>query len=569
MQTLGILRKDEIQIVISRIQWWFRGGIALCALIDCWINRFQMNPDGISYLDMGDLYWKGNWHAAFNLLWSPLYSWLTGLMLLLAKPVLRWEYPLVHLLTFAILVATLFCFEFFWRELLASQVNVVWVGPWRPYAWILGYLLFAYIHLGVHRLLLVTPDLLVDALVYLTFGMMLRFLAGRMGAPSAFLLGVLLGVGYLAKAAMMPFAVVFLLTMLAAACWQKRRKMLSAVALAGFLLASLPYVTALSLNAHRFTWGDAAKLNQGLCVNHVRPPSHNWQGDQPGHRDAQHPTRKIFSWPEAYEFSAPIAGTYPVWYDPVYWSAGLDSKLHPEREMQVIVSNSLLIAEHVLLESGFFIMVALMFALGGRIKDSWNHLLAFWPIYIPAIAVFLMYALVHWEARYTTGMMLVLWAVGIAAANVAGDKRMARVFWIASLLLSALTVGRFATVLSEDHRNFRRSEQTLRVAEELQAAGIGSRTPIAVIGDGNTASYWARLGGWKIIAEVPQSMGTGDSASAFWESSPQTESAVLNALKNTGAKEAVADVIPTTLPPEWLPLGNTGRAIHFFQDRSQ
>jgi hypothetical protein len=214
-------------------------------------------------------------------------------------------------------------------------------------------------------------------------------------------------------------------------------------------------------------------------------------------------------------------------------------------------------------------MVALMFALGGRIKDSWNHLLAFWPIYIPAIAVFLMYALVHWEARYTTGMMLVLWAVGIAAANVAGDKRMARVFWIASLLLSALTVGRFATVLSEDHRNFRRSEQTLRVAEELQAAGIGSRTPIAVIGDGNTASYWARLGGWKIIAEVPQSMGTGDSASAFWESSPQTESAVLNALKNTGAKEAVADVIPTTLPPEWLPLGNTGRAIHFFQDRSQ
>lgn len=72
-----------------------------------------------------------------------------------------------------------------------------------------------------------------------------------------------------------------------------------------------------------------------------------------------------------------------------------------------------------------------------------------------------------------------------------------------------------------------------------------------------------------MIAEVPQSMGSGDSASAFWESSPQTETAVLDALKNTGAKVVVADVIPATLPPEWLPLGSTGRAIHLFQDRSQ
>ncbi len=35
MQTIGMLRKDEIQIAISRIQWWFRGGIAFCVLIDC------------------------------------------------------------------------------------------------------------------------------------------------------------------------------------------------------------------------------------------------------------------------------------------------------------------------------------------------------------------------------------------------------------------------------------------------------------------------------------------------------------------------------------------------------
>jgi hypothetical protein len=41
---------------IARLQWRFRWAIAVCALIDCWICRFNMNPDGVAYLDMGDLY---------------------------------------------------------------------------------------------------------------------------------------------------------------------------------------------------------------------------------------------------------------------------------------------------------------------------------------------------------------------------------------------------------------------------------------------------------------------------------------------------------------------------------
>jgi hypothetical protein len=31
-----------------------------------------MNPaDGISYLDIGDAYWRGDWHMAINAFWSP------------------------------------------------------------------------------------------------------------------------------------------------------------------------------------------------------------------------------------------------------------------------------------------------------------------------------------------------------------------------------------------------------------------------------------------------------------------------------------------------------------------
>jgi hypothetical protein len=232
--------------------------------------------------------------------------------------------------------------------------------------------------------------------------------------------------------------------------------------------------------------------------------------------------------------------------------------------MQTILSNFLLIAGHVVLESGFLAVVALMFILGGRVKDSWRNLMAFWPILVPAVAVFLMYMMVHWEARFTTGAMLVAWGAAIVATNVSGEERQAKVFWLASLLLCALFVSRFSMVLFEDYREYGNSEQTVIVAERLRAMGIEPDTHIALIGDGDIASYWARLDRLKIIAEVPHDMKTGDSAAAFWGSSPQDETTVLNVLKSTGAKAVVADASPAVLPPGWLRLGSTGRAVYFF-----
>ena len=118
-----------------------------------------MNPDGVSYQDMGDQYWRGNWHAALNSYWSPLYGWMIGLILRIARPAMAWQYPVVHLLNFAILLAALFCFEFFWRELLAWREDKNRGVESEPFVWALGYLLFAYVHFVFHPLELVTPDL--------------------------------------------------------------------------------------------------------------------------------------------------------------------------------------------------------------------------------------------------------------------------------------------------------------------------------------------------------------------------------------------------------------------------
>ncbi len=58
---------------LLRISCWV---VALAlAAAHGWAQRFTMNADGISYLDIGDAYWRGDWHNAINAYWSPLYSY--------------------------------------------------------------------------------------------------------------------------------------------------------------------------------------------------------------------------------------------------------------------------------------------------------------------------------------------------------------------------------------------------------------------------------------------------------------------------------------------------------------
>lgn len=562
-----IVGNDEQRDVV-RVQRIFRWTIAACGLIYCWICRFWMNSDGVSYLDMGDQYWKGNWRDALSgsVYWSPLYAWITGLMFRLTKPSMRWEYPEVHLLNCAILVAALFCFEFFWRELLTRKGENNWTGASLSYAWALGYLLFACIYFGVDELALVTPDLLVAALVLLASGMLLRFADGRTGTMQAALMGMGLGVGYLAKTAMLPFAVVVMVTMLAVAYRYHGKKWLVGVALLSFLTISVPFIAALSLSEHRFTFGDSAKLNQGWLVNGVNP-SH-WQGDGPGHADALHPTRMIFRWPEVYEFATPVAGTYPVWYDPSYWYAGLDSRVHPLREVKAFLVNIYRIDKYLVGALGFLTAVTLMmFLLSDRLKDSWRQLTDFWPILIPAGIVFLMYAMVCWEQRYTSGVMLVGCGAVMASMSILEEERRLNALRAASLVLGAMVV---CWVLPQllvniSYRDGGQSARQVVVAEELRVMGIEPGDHVALIGDGLSESSWARLEKAKIVAEVTNNSESGDSEAAFWSSGLQGEQAVLSVLKGTGAKAVIADTPPRVLPQGWDPVGSTGHAVYFFR----
>jgi hypothetical protein len=560
-----ITAEADQQSSVVPLQRGFRWVLAAFALLSAYLTRFKMNPDGVSYLDLGDQYWRGNWHVALNPYWSPLYSWLTGFMLLLTKPGMRWEYPAVYLLNFGIFIAAMFCFEFFWKELLAWREDEAVSDASRPYVWALGYLLFAYTHLVMQELE-VTPDLLVAAVVYLVSGMMLRFSATRMTASFAVLLGMILGVGYLAKTAMMPFALIVLVTMMVAV-WRKRWKGLRLVAATalGLVIVSAPFIAAISGNNHRFTIGDSGKINVGWMVNHETPVHRHWQGDGPGHPSPPHPTRKLSTWPEIYEFATPVIGTYPVWYDPSYWNAGIDSHVHLWREIGALkLGLSDYVGYLILRTEPATAVLLLLLMLSDDVRKARQKFLGFWPILVPATFVLLMYAMVWWELRYTCAQFVVIWAAVVASTMIAEPKWRIRVFRASSLILGGIVL---TALLHLDVLNYRergKSAVYVTVAEQLRSQGLVPGDHVAVIGDAFDAEYWARLDRVRIVAEMPETLETGNSAAAFWSSSPDGQQKTLAILKNTGAKAVVAEVTPNSLPPQWIPLGNTRRAVYLF-----
>ena len=122
-----------------------------------------MNVDGIAYLDMGDAYLRGDWATAVRSHWSPLYGWLLGTALRVVQPSPGFEFPLVHLVNLLIYFCALAAFTFL---MYAARVR-------EPLLISIGYAVFVFCTLQYTPLGLVTPDLLVSAVMYVVCAVLL------------------------------------------------------------------------------------------------------------------------------------------------------------------------------------------------------------------------------------------------------------------------------------------------------------------------------------------------------------------------------------------------------------
>src|SRR5438477_2985981 len=286
--------------------------------VHAWMGRSSMNPDGISYLDVGDAFVHRNWAVAINGWWSPLYAWVLGVVIDIVKPQPQWEFPLVHAVNFAIFASALFGFRFFLRSLVASTTQ--FDAP-EPHAGLsdssiqlLGYAIFLWISLEVITVYDVSPDLAVSGCVYLSAGAFLR-LRQTSALRHSVLLGFSLGVGYWTKTILLPLGI---FSLCVALFWSHemlwRRRLVQASIVFAFMAA--PFVLLLSHEKHRFTFGDSGRVNYAWAMSNA--PTRNWQGGPLDAGKPLHPTRVVLTSPPVYEFNGPIIGTYPPWTDPSY-----------------------------------------------------------------------------------------------------------------------------------------------------------------------------------------------------------------------------------------------------------
>jgi hypothetical protein len=258
-------------------------------LTHAWIGRYSINPDGISYLDVGDSFTRGDWGNAVNAYWSPLYGWLLGIVNAAVRPSPRWEFPLAHLVNFGVFLLALLAFRYLQGAVLAFRNAQVEAGITDPSAtvalpeWVfvlLGYAIFLWAALELETIYDLSPDLSAMACLCFAAGVLLR-LELSPGPGKFALLGLVLGIGYWIKAPLFPIAFVFLIC---SYLWKRslpqwRRGLLLATAV--FLCTSAPLLVLLSQQKHRFTFGDSGRLNYAWFVSPATP-WRNWHGEPAG-----------------------------------------------------------------------------------------------------------------------------------------------------------------------------------------------------------------------------------------------------------------------------------------------
>jgi len=571
----------------AALRFWALAIIVAIGLVRAWVGRYSMDPDGISYLDLGDAFFHRKWFDAVNGYWSPLYAWLLGSAMFLTKPTRQWEFPVVHVVNFAIYLAVLAGFEFFLRSLLprdpsarneatrtedaggASSGALSRVGLLA-----IAYSLFLWTSLELISIWGVSPDLCVAGFVYVIAGLLLR-IRGKGSLSLYLILGVGLGLAYLTKAVMFPLGFAFITIGFFCVPRGKRLGYLLITTLA-FLGVSAPWLVALSRAKGRFDFGDSGHLNYSALVS-PGGRNLNWQGEPPGSGVPVHTTRQIHTNPPVFEFATPVGGSYPPSFDPSYWDEGRRVTIDVRAQMRVVKEHLLLYAGLLLRDQPGLLAVALALTLAGGVATR-KAILGYWPLFLMGFAAGGLYMLVHAETRFVAAYVSIFWLAILAgirldnssydsvsahsenarSGRASSERRSNLVDYLAlAAVLTILLSVADGTVRAVREGGPYSAQDQIAVADILTEGGMRPGDRVAVVGDGNWF-YWPRLGRFKIVSAV-----IAVDAPTFWHETPEQKEDLYRLFADTGAKVLVtAGPLSAEAGSGWRRIGTTAYYEH-------
>ena len=556
----GLLRADaELCRHLKRAFW---GLTILLGGIQCWISRFAMNTDGISYLDIARAFGRHDWAAGVNAYWSPLFSWLLALCLWVFRPSPYWESTLLHLLNFAGLLLAFRAFEFFFRACLRMQKLFAAtdkqndrLSDWAW--WALGYGLFLSTALFVQTVSATTPDIWVAVLTFLIFGLILRIWTHGGGWLLFAALGLALACAYLTKTFYFPMTFVLLPTAWLATANPRKTLSQAVLGFVVFVLVAGPWITILSRSKNRVTFGDVGKLNFAMMIDQIPQPFF-WQGEDatgiPGH-----PVRQLLSKPRLYEFAAPVGGTYPPAYDTSYWMEGVRPHFSLRGMLRVLRQSGGTYFQIWTAQLEYGVALLFFCILAWR-KSSWKDaLLQQSFLWVPPLIACASYAIVHVEFRLVAPFVPILWVAAFSCllgSSLEIPPRVTRALILAVLSITALRVAKSATT---DLASILAKPENInwQIVEGLRGLDLHPGDKIAVLSL-NAEVHWARLAGVRIVSEIP--LGDGN---IFWTEDLEAKTKVFQLFAATGAKVLVTKDPPLSAEREgWVPLARTGFFAH-------
>lgn len=515
------------------------------------IMRQWMSPDGVAYLDMGDRIWNEGWFATANGYWSPLYPTLLGGVLKLFHPSMYHEFALVHVVNVGIYALALCTFQFFWKRTIAWMLGPIPIPERNSRtSWVLfGYSVVVWASLSFGGTGAVTPDLLVGCFIYIAAGIVAVIHSGDREWRNYVVLGTVLGLAYLAKAAMFPIAFVFLIVALLIPGNIGRSTPRILVSTSLFLAISALWIVPISRATGHPTFGETGRMNYAWYVNAIN--SHDYF---PAGVQLSHPVKLVSDDPPLYQFTGPIRGSYPFWTDPSYWLAGVKPHFSLAGQERAFVTN----IGHLLMLPGLLVWSAVLLfliLLAADSKTIGRNLIRGWALLLPSAAAVGMYTLVLLEGRYVGPFLTVLLAT-VLITIFETYKRLLRSV-IPMLAISAVVL--VATWVLVDTpvdliraRNVIGQDEAanLQVAVALKQNGLREGASVGSIGDSFRA-YWVRLDRLRVVAEITDT-------SSFWAAEPARQAQVIEAFRRTGARAIIADNAPKPNPDRgWHRLSKT------------
>jgi hypothetical protein len=502
-------------------------------------TNLPVGADGLAYLDVARTYVAHDWHWAINGYWGPLYAWLLAIVMRIFRPGIRSEFALARALNFTLFTAALYTFSKFWRAVAEWSRRIgaddTTIPVASPFVWTLfGYLLFLLNF--IWSVDIVNPDILVAAMVFAVASFLLQLSdqsqQARDSLGSYAWLGLVLAVGYYAKAIMLYFAVFVLAAMIIRAF----RSRCFAEPLMAFLVFAVlvsPFIVIISRMLGHLTAGDSGRLNYAWFVN--GPETKSWEKDLPAAAPLPfYPGPSVFDSPRVFRVPFPLIEgvTYAPWYDASRFDKHSRPFFNLHDQLRQLAVN-LRYSRETLLGQGAALTVPLLFLVGCDPKASLRRFAATWFFTLPALAVFGMYLLVHLVERFVLGFSLLLWGAAWASVYVPpGLQLLARRAMLAAMIVIAAygMPGLLHYVLSRRTESVRND---MVIAEAITRHGLAPGDPVASIGDGQEA-YWAHFAKLSVVAEI----WTIDAAQ-FWSAPPAVQQAALRSMADSGAKAAV------------------------------